>query len=87
MSLATPGALTAEQWQAHLVRRRGGDPARDWATVPEASTLLGYAEETIRTWCRAGYLAHQRAGRKRVYRIPISALAQLLIEDGIAPPQ
>jgi excisionase family DNA binding protein len=81
MPLASTKPLSAEEWEAVLLRRRGGDPARTWVTVPEAAALLYVVDETIRNWCKAGVLDYVRVGRQGRFRIPIRSLAEHLIED------
>jgi excisionase family DNA binding protein len=83
--LALPKPLSVDEWEALLLRRRGGDPGRTWASVPEAADLLYVSKETVRNWCRAGVLAHARVNRQRAYRIPMRALAEHLVGQAVSP--
>jgi len=54
-------------------------PETDMMRVPEVAILTGFTAESIRRMCRDGTLPSQKgAGRKGQYRIPRSAVLEVL---------
>lgn len=53
-------------------------------TAGEAATILGIGKETVRRWCRAGYLAAEALGpgRRQGWRIRVDLNGRPIVASG-----